>query len=400
MRCLALLALLVSAPFPSAVAGEAEVRWKGRAHDVARLPLAFPAEARAALELWGPWAAEHGYRMDLTDDGRVLLVTDHGDGRVERELELVARAAELFDRTLPAPPRAAPETAAAAPADAPLPEDPGPLPEDPEVPVSAPRRTVAGPAPPTAWGTAVFEPDAHTATILVTRNERDFSALLDDLAERRPYLADWAADARRFPGFVLADPLAGAYAEAAAGQEEWSADNELVSRVARLLLLRRFGQQPNWVVQGWAWYTETSLLGTVYCFPWRDEFVFVTEHADWDRDLERRYEDREDALAPREFMAWKRGVYESGPARVSWGVVSFLAAHRAEAFPLYLEDLRLLRDAGNRVEQGDGTWVRDPDFVLPAEDQARLLRERAGEGVFEELVRYFQDMDGYRPKRR
>ena len=63
-----------------------------------------------------------------------------------------------------------------------------------------------------------------------------------------------------------------------AGMEEWDIENELVHRLAHLLLLRRFGQQPFWLTMGFSWYVEKEMRGAIYCYPYRSGFVWASEH--------------------------------------------------------------------------------------------------------------------------
>ncbi len=391
-------ALALSAAAPD----EQVVHWRGRTFDVARLPSKIPAPARDAVATWGPWAREHGYRLDLTRDGVVLLIAPAGASGGEDRLEDVEEVLRLVDDQLPTPDRSAePEPLAGREGEGELPEevpdDPeGPLPEDPGVdPVPT---SVAEPAPGSA-GPESVELDTATAVLFVVRDEPEYGLLVDQLAERWPYLSSWAEDTRQYPGFVLGHPLAGAFVLQASGQEEFDPRNELINRAARVLLLRRFGEMPNWLVHGWAWHVEIALRDSVYVFPYRDEFVFVTEHTDWDKDLRNRFRGRTNPLRPDEFAGWRRGSYSDSHARVAWGVVEFLARHHPEALPAFVERMRVVRDRESRVDQGDGTWKRDRDYEVPAQVQAAALEELVGPEVFAELVTFFVEGDDYRPPR-
>ena len=236
--------------------------------------------------------------------------------------------------------------------------------------------------------------------LFVVRDEAEYGELVDTLAERHPYLEEWAADSIGNPGFVLGYPLTAAYVLQAAGQEEFDAKNELVNRAARLLLLRRFGELPNWVVHGWAWHVEIALRNSVYVFPYRDEFVFVTEHTDWDKDLRNRFRTREKPLEVDEFAGWRRGSYSDSHARVAWGVIEFLARHEPSALPLFLEQLRLTRDRESRIDQGNGKWIRDRDYEVPPATQRKLLTDLIGADVLERLVEFFIEGDDYTPPKK
>ncbi len=387
-------------------AGEQVVHWRDREYEVNKLPARIPAAAREAVAAWRRWAGEAEYGLHLTHDGTVLVVGPVDPDDVKDQLELVERVRKKVDEEVPAPDRSAapPATAGlggeagdALPEDpgGPLPEDPGgPLPEDPGVDLGT--TTVAAPGP-SVYGAEALEPDTATAVLFIVRNESQYGDLVDALVERHAYLDEWAADTRENPGFVLGYPLTAAYVVQAAGQEEFDPKNELVNRTARLLLLRRFGELPNWVVHGWAWHVEIALRKSVYVFPYRNEFVFVTEHTDWDKDLRNRFRERDRPLRMDEFASWRRGAYSDSHARVAWGVIEFLARHHQDALSPFLERLRVVRDRESRIDKGDGTWVRDRDYEVPMATQESLLKELVGPDVLERLVEFFIEGDDYRP---
>ena len=192
-------------------------------------------------------------------------------------------------------------------------------------------------------------------------------------------------------GFALQQPLAGCYVENTDGREEWNPSNEFANRLAQVLLHRRFGQQPYWVAQGWAWFVEMRLFDAVYCFPYRDEFVGVGEHTDWDVELENRFERRKkrDYLKPDEFVTWRRGKYIDSSAKLAWGVVDYLAQRHVKKVPALLEELRAFYDADNRVVTGDTTWSRDLSYEIPLEHQQRILEKHLGKGFWKSVSRHF-----------
>jgi hypothetical protein len=336
----------------------ATVRWNGRTFDADEPPAELPVPARAAIAFWAPWAEAERYRMSLDDEGRLLLL-EPARGGPAGLLKLVERTAELFDELLPLP------------ADAEV--------RDP-------------PADPHAWGSADVPRDTETIAFLALRDEEDYASSLRELPKSNPYLAGWAeAAASRLGGYVLSQPLCGAYVEVDARQKEWNPKNELVNRAAQLLLLRRFGPPPNWLVQGFAWHVELEVCRAIYCFPYRAGFVSAAEHKGWDGWLRERFRGRaDDPLRVDEFAAWPAGSYDESAARVSFGVVEFLLRHHAEALPGFLEDLRRFRDENDRVKRSDGTWERQPGYEIPLADQTRLLQERFGEAFFEEVTRAFR----------
>jgi len=372
---------------------ESRVHWKGVSYPAEALPEAAGEAARATAGAWAEWAAKSRYRLDLSDDARVLLATPASGASVRGASTLVERAEVLFDRLLPAPDRS--QEPAAAPAPEPSGRQgppPGELPEDPEEgPAGLTPRVEPRAATETSWGTETRALDSATAVMFVLRDEAEYRWMLERLGEQHEYLRPWIARAGEYTGFVLEQPLAGAFVMSAQGQEEWDARNELVNRVVQLLLLRRFGQEPHWLVQGTAWHVERELLGAIYCFPYRDEFVFAVEHTSWSNDLKRTFLERADAPVDlRELTDWRRGTYRGPAARLAWGLVSWCAQRRARHLPEFLEALRRFRDADNRQAKEDGTWTRDTEYVVPAEAQERILREILGATALEEAAAWFR----------
>jgi len=385
-----LLIGLLCAAVPSA--GDPPVRWGARTLKLAELPADLPEAGRHALETWDEWCVASGYRMELDAAARVLLITHPQNGRNERQMELAHQVIERFDRELPAPaerrvvppPGAAPSVAQETPEPAagrpPIPEDPEGEGED-----DHPWKLRSTPAPQpetravtvTRWGLEPAPLDAQTITLLVVRNERDFRSLLAFLRKQYPDLETWSRSAKSLQGFVLPQPLAGCYVELAEGQEEWDPEHELVSRAARACLLRRFRELPNWITLGYAWHMEMALFDSVYCFPWRSEFVWATEHGAWRHEVGRRFESGE--LEP-DFLGWRRGTYLNELAQNSWGMTEYLLAKQPEALPELLEELRAFIEEHALLSDGPGSWRRDTDYQMPAADQQRILEQRLGPG--------------------
>ena len=151
-------------------------------------------------------------------------------------------------------------------------------------------------------------------------------------------------------------------------------------------------QQPYWLTQGLSWYIENKIRKGIYCFPYRNEFVFATEHTSWDNELTNRFKDRKnDPIRPEEFATWMRGKYEGDVARLSYGLVGFIARYHDENFSEFLEALRLHALEENRIELGDGTWERDPNYKLSAKDQAQLIEKFFGGGFLEDAGEFFRE---------
>ncbi|NOT31418.1 MAG: hypothetical protein HOP15_13305, partial [Planctomycetes bacterium] len=338
----------------------------------------------------------------LDPAGRVLLVTRGSNDRAPKLLELAGKVIERFDRELPAPAlRLEAEDPLLAAKSKVEPEKPAarepPLPEDPEDPEGAHPWKLAPPKPVevtsakpvvTTWGSQDQPLDTQTVVLFVLHDEDDFESLLGQLRERFPFLEVWTREAKALAGFAIGDPLTAAYLENPRGVEEWNADNELVSRVARLCLLRRFGALPNWLVQGYAWHMEFALMGAVYVFPWRDEFVWATEHSGWGKIVEERY--AKTSLKPADFMGWRRGKYLEPEAKASWAACEYLLAKESGQLPLLLDRLRVFREEHGRIKDDPKSWRRDLDYEIPVADQHALFSELLGDGYLARASIFFR----------
>ena len=371
---------------------EVQLGWRGTDTTTANLPEDLPKAARDAIAAWKDWCVERKYRFDLDEAGKVLFVSRASNDRRDTHMALVQQCVELFDRELPMPARKPGPLAAATPAAPPKPIH-TPLPEDPEdethpwklAPPTSEERPTHTPAKAMSWSATETAPDTETAVLLLVRNQKDFERMLEHLGKLQPHLAQWARSARSLQGVVLGAPLVGAYLELPDGVEEWDPDHELVNRLARLLLLRRFGELPNWFVQGYAWHMEIALKNAVYCFPWRDDFVSVGDHTDWDRSVAKLYE--KDPVST-DFLGWKRGGYCDREAKTSWGVVEYLLDKEPRT-PDLLEALHAYREEHSKVQEGT-LWHRDTDYEIPAEEQKTLIAEHVGSDFFARATLYMR----------
>jgi hypothetical protein len=346
----------------------ARLEFDGRKYASTELPESLTPGARSAYAAWASWAAENDYRLSLSADQRVLLA-QHERRNPRAALARIAEVGELVDQLLPLPDR---------PTEEPVTDD-----------------------EPGSWS---WEDDGDalewgTAVVLQLRDEDDQRALIERLAADFSYLRGWAASAGARAGFTLERPLCAAWLEEAEGQQEWDPEHELVNRTAQLLTLRRFGQLPYWFTQGLAWTVEWTLFDSIYCYPYRSEFVWADEHRRWPADLEQLFEDR-GPLRMAELASWRRGLYQGEPARLAFGTVRFLADHRRPSLAPFAEALRLLRDREDRLDRGDGTWTRIAGYEISPDAQERLLREAAGSDVLEQASEYLRKGKRYRPPTR
>ncbi|MFT7671196.1 MAG: hypothetical protein ACI8X5_003913 [Planctomycetota bacterium] len=380
------------------------VRWQAKNFKCSDLPEGLGKGPVAAIESWAAWSLEHEYQMHLVKDKRVLLISPKDSSKLARHLKLIDDTAKEFDKLAPAPPReeivledeeeGAPDS---------MPEEE--LPEDPEGGPAGWSPDDEEPLPFTfsyEWGAGTWPVDTETCVMFVVHDEKDYSTLVDTLVEKQDYLAEWAKTGKTQTGFVHERPLVAAYIENASGMEEWDPDNEVVHRVAQMLFVRRFSsQQPYWLVQGTSWYIEMKLRKAIYVYPYRDEFVFATEHTAWDSDLTNTFNDREeDPVRPEEFTAWNHGSYQGGPARLSYGLVGFIARYHPDAFGQFLEDLRLFAMEDNRVELGNGDWERASGYVISSENQMRLGEQHFRESFLKDAADYFRKGKKFKLKKK
>jgi hypothetical protein len=366
-----------SAPRAAPERDGAGITWNGRRYTPETLPDEVGAGPRSAMEFWRPWAEEHGYRMALHDDGRVLLLHSERD-RADDSMRLIAKTCAAVDAA--APPAAPRPAVSERPADPPVATDPGVEPGG------------------FTWSWEDTGPPLGTQTcvVLELRENDEYEAALELLAAHYDYLKPWIDSVRGKSGFVLERPLCAAFLSRGPGSEEWDPANELVNRTAQLLFLREYGRQPWWLAMGLAWYVEDDVRGSLYSFPYRDGFVGVTEHGGWDKALKRTYKKRE-AVAMDELAGWRRGAFDDEHARCAYGAAVFLARHHAEDLPAVLEELHATILREGRVTHPDGTWELIPDYEPPADSQREIVAKHLGPQWLDELLESFQKGRAYRP---
>ncbi len=368
----------------------APIHWQRKALSLEALPGELPESAKAAISVWAGWSGANGYQLDLDASARLLLVTRRGSSAAAKQLGIAEQVLKRLDDTLPAPAPTSPRPASAERGGAgrdSLPEDPEAAP--PGAQRESPYGRSSGASWSTQWGAGSKPLDTETMVMFAVRTETDFVALLDKLVELAPELAAWRAKAEQFPGFALEAPLAGAVVLEAGGQEEFNAENELAHRVAELSVLRRFGRQPYWVLQGWAWHVEQSVCRSFYCFPYRNGFVGVGEHSGWDRSLRSHWSKSKDALTMADVAGLQRGAWDDAAARHAWGAVAYLSRSHAKELPAVLKAFYEAWDRGSRRDLGAGRWERDPNFELSPAEQQRILETHASPKFLEDLRRFF-----------
>lgn len=375
-----------------AVAAEDVVDWQGKSRKLEEIRAEIGAPTGAAIDAWLGWCAQAGYRMALSDDQRVLLIFPAQRSGTRRSLDLVEMTLRHLDKVTPPPQRMTDAAGDSVP--------PGFSAEDIFGTSPEPQQTEAPPV--WRWSDPSNPIETDTAVMVLFGGQEDYESGLDHLARGFAYLGDWLPSGKKFPGCVLERPLFGGVVENAAGQEEWSADNELVHRVAQLHLLRRFGHQPVWVALGMGWSTEQELLKSIYCFPWRTGFVYVAEHGGWEAALHKMFQERkkDQPLRMFELASCRRGEFDQTCATLSWGMARFLTEFYPEQLSQVLEEFRVLRNTKGRTYQTNAAWTIDPSYELPVELQEEVLKRVVAADVLEQASDWFRMGKKWkRPKR-
>ena len=357
---------------PAAARAEVEIYWKGRTRRLEDLETSLSPAVVEALRRhvarYTEWIDEFSYEVGVSEDGRVLLVTESVPTLRDR-MKLVEKSLVVFDELLAPPDRASSDETFGK----------GGFGEGDHVPHADP--------------IVLFEVDTPDA----------YKALAARLGELEPVLSDWAASQALKPGFFEGRVPAAGWQRIPRDfdlNDVWRTKNELVNRLARMALQRSYGPQPTWFSVGVAWAVEMEVMGTIFSFPYRSDFVGVVEHEGWKAELRSSFKKRKkDPLRLAEFVPWPLNTWDAERAGISWGVVQFLALHRTDALPQIAEDFRGTYKAGFRQTNADGTWSTNPGFEISEEDQLRVMEAHAGDGLLDMLTEFLRTWKKPRKRR-
>ena len=371
-RTLALIPLLCSTAAAEAPGDRFEVSVRGKSHGLVELGQHIPAHrlggALEQLELYRAWIIENDYRVSMTEDGRVILVTSSRKV-ARRRMKLVDETLEAFDQLMSPPDRAG----------------------SGEVFSRA------------AWGVGDHVPDEVPVVLVEVRKVSEYHALLSGLGQAREELSSLASLHGMRPGFSEERVTAAVWQESPLGIElgtVWRSENELVNRLARLLLFRSFGPQPTWLSVGVAWNVELDVMREIYCFPYRSGFVGIGEHGGWETELKREFKKRKaDPLALEEFAGWRRNTWDEHQAQLSFGMVEYLSRHEPGVLPRAAEAFRLGYKDGFKTTHPDGSWETNPSYQIPVEDQLEVLVDASDAELLGRATEFMSRWNRYRPKR-
>lgn len=324
------------------------LNWKGRTWTLAEASAQLPEVVRAELAIWEPWCLAHGYRALLDERASAIVVAS----AERRDLERLAQRCEAVTRAVDAL--------------APAPErDPG--------------ETFLTPS----WGVGQHVPESGPATVAVLEAEPDFDAALDLMVALKPFLADRLPKEESPATFHSGEARSGALLAEPEGIElgtVWRPENEVVNRLARLYLHRRFGGLPYALEMGLAWNVEQEVIGDLYSFPGRDEFVSVADHSGWKHELKRTFaKRRKEPLRLEELGGWGSHAWDADAAALAWGFGRFLAAQDPASVSAALEDLRLDVKQGSVRTLPDGRWELVIGYATPIERLHEIFARRLGD---------------------
>ena len=365
------LALFAALPLELSDAKQS-LLWRGEVYELdedgAGLPEGLGDDARAALTRWMPLAERYGLELALSEDELLLLCIEKGR---EEALETVEAAAAIVNALLPAPNR-----------------------ED------APKKLrVRVDRPDGSWEESWSSDNTSerlgkgTGVLLQMREGVQYESLLRRLRSDDPTLADWAKTAKTQYGFAIPRPLVAAWIEGGRINEEWNAKSELVHRTVSLLLWRNFGEIPFWIQLGLCWHVEMEICKGVWCFPYRDGFVWASEHTGWDRTLKSRMKKRsKQPFSIEDVTRMTREVVKTSESDVpyrdsyliTYGTIRCIAwnSDLSLYFAEVCEALRIHRLENGRRWIDKENWELILGYRIPPNEQAAIFEGVLGEEVW------------------
>jgi hypothetical protein len=306
-----------------------------------------------AIGSWSQWAEEHSYPMELDDSARAVFVYRANRGSVAAQRKRIDGALEFADEKL-----------------YPLERDGEPA-----------RRAL------------------HSATVVLvqTKGDDEYASVFDKIIQDDPRLGGFISPDTNPIGVVVPSPLCAIVREDPLKKAEWEGDpdNELINRLAQLVLLHEDEQPTYWWRMGWSWNVELAACGTIFCFPHRNGFVGVGEHLGWDKILRAEFRSRstkKELLTMAELSDWKPGTFRDLTAGIAWGTVRFIIEKHPDKLTEIAGALSALRVEKGVVWLTPSTWESIPGFQLSAEDQLAVLTKHLGPDVLEDLAAYFRGL--------
>lgn len=325
------------------------------------------------------WASEHGYRAITLESERVTLFV-HAHPKIKQS-KLESRYVPRIEKTLEAlaavlPPESAPGL------------EPSNTPREPRDLRPAEHKRLRGTDSSATRDseTRIAKTSEDPVEIIEIRDLEHARSLREFIASRQPWFR--IGNDADLVGFVISRPLLGAWVREVPGQEEWNADNELVNRLAQTVIQRRVGQLPYWFEQGLAWTIENEVEGSIYCFPFRAEFVYASEHRNWDKRLRTALRKAKvDVIDFGSLTAWPRGTFDKDASLLAWGVVDHLAESDPAALAAIASELAARHEEQRWQKMPDGSERTDPHYELPVAEQLEIFRKHLGDDGLPKLTK-------------
>ncbi|MDA1264289.1 MAG: hypothetical protein O2816_04335 [Planctomycetota bacterium] len=329
---------------------DAKVHWQDKSFAPGDWPGGIPHDRRAEILRWSPLAKDMGYRMDLTDDGRVLVMSSARFNRsVRREARLVEKTVRSFDELM------APQAGSQQP------------------------------------GAKVGQVRDELCVLLRLHDRGDYESTLDFLARSRPYLGPWAASQRARDSFDLRQPNCSAWIER---ESDRASENQLVHRLSRCMTYGRYGQAPAWLDRGVAWHMELEVVKSIRTLPGAEQ------ERGWERMLKDVYGDRDGlVLDCEDFAALTAKSRNEVQAGMACELVGFLAEFHPGAIGPVLHDLGQYDRNHGQVVLEDGRAEAVPGYEIPLTVQAHVLHRHVDGDVFADCTAYFQEGSQFRMPR-
>ena len=356
-------ATTLSATQPRSGERTVKLHWQGKKYKTSELPESLPQGTLDALQYFLPWAAEMNYVIQLSDQADFMALT-HKKWMSSREWSSAFEPAlEMVDSMVPLPVRE----------------------EDDEAKTT---EASAGGGMSYTWG-EVHELEYEAVSFFRLANSKHMSSLLAYIAEKEQKPQGWSKRYEDYPGLTMEKPLISIVVWSGPGVEEWQPLNECVNRIARMMLVRRFGKIPYWLSLGIAWNVEMGVRDSLYCFPGRIDFVGVSEHGGWRDTLKSQFRKKGTTLNLNLLASWQPGTYDTIQAGRAWGIVRYIMLKKPEALSPIVEDLRLDIEKNGRIDNPDGTWSLIPDYSSPPKVQQDILERHMGPDFLDEVAKYF-----------
>ncbi|MEL6429598.1 MAG: hypothetical protein AAFP23_08695 [Pseudomonadota bacterium] len=310
------------------------------------------------------WAAEHDYTAAMTDDARVVLFA-YSESRLKKRMKELDKAIAAFDEAFTPPDR------------------------------SDSKEKFHG----KSGAAGHYRPDAKAAILVELKKNQPYRELVYAVGEDDDTPAqDWVATMAEKPGFCEGRFGVAGWEIAPAGFEVgdvWRTENELCNRVGRLLLYRHFGPQPTWFDVATGWIVEEAVMGDIYSFPYRYEFVGIGEHTGWKSELKRAFKKRKkEPLEMSELTRWKRNTWDDRCAALAWGMMTYLQATAPESLGQIAEAQRLTYKTETITESvdkaGRHSWAYTPVGQIQTDSQQTALVTATQESILEDASTFFR----------